>query len=82
MCYLFTENSLPSNLNFLIMKFRKEEQKEVYQDAFPYQCHYLNYPIQYDDFFLDTLESVPSNTTTVGIDGIPYQMLNHLFLGW
>ena len=66
------------------MKFRKkDEQKEIYQDAFPDQCYYLNSPIQYGDFsFLQILESFASNTTTVGIDGVSYQMLNHLPLCW
>ena len=56
------------------MKFRKEEEPK---DAFPDQCHYLNSPIQYDDF-LENYESFASNTTTVGIDGVSYEMLNHL----
>ena len=64
------------------MKFRKEEeQTEIYQDAFPEQRHYLNCLIQYDEF-LETLESFSSNTTAVGIDGVLYQMLNHLPLSW
>ena len=79
---LFTENSLTSNLNPVVMKFRQEEeQTEIYQDAFPDQRHYLNSPIQYDEF-LETLETFASNTTTVGIDGVSYQMLNHLPLSW
>ena len=44
---VFTENSLSSNLNPVVMKFRQEEeQTEIYQDAFPDQRHYLNYPMQ------------------------------------
>ena len=54
------------------MKFRKEEQKEIYQDAFSDQY----------DSLLETLESIASTTTTVGIDGVSYQMLNHLPLCW
>ena len=43
---LFAENSLSSNLNPSIIKFRKvEEQKEEYKDAVPNQCHYLNSPL-------------------------------------
>ena len=76
------ENSLSSNINPVVMKFRKEEeQKEIYQDTFPDQCHYLNSPIQYDES-LETLQSLASNTTTVGIDGVSYQLLNHLPLSW
>ena len=75
---LFAENSLSSNLSPLIIKFRKvEEQKEEYKDAVSNQCHYLNSPLQYDEF-IETLESFASNSTAVGIDGISYQMLNHL----
>ena len=74
---MFAENSLSSNLNPSIIKFRKEEeQKEEYKDAVSNQCHYLNSPLQYDEF-IGTLESA-SNSTAVGIDGISYQMLNHL----
>ena len=63
------------------MKFRKEEeQKEIYQDTFSDQCH-LNSPIQTDDF-LENLEPFASNTTTVGTDGVSYQMLNLLPLSW
>ena len=70
------------NLNPVVMRFRKEEeQTETDQDAFPDQCHYLNSPIQYDEF-LETLESFASNTATVGDDGVSYQMLNHLPLSW
>ena len=52
-----------------------------YKDAIPNQCRYLNSPVQYDEF-LETLESFASNTTTVGIDGISYKMLNHLTDSW
>ena len=65
---LFAENSLTSNLNPSIIKFRNEEQKVEYNDAIPNQCHYLNSPIQYDEF-IETLESFASNSTAVGIDG-------------
>ena len=79
---LFAENSLSSNINPSIIKFRKEgEQKEEYKDAIPNQCHYLNSPLQYDEF-IETLESFTSNSTAVGIDGISYQMLNHLPDSW
>ena len=79
---LFAENSLSPNLNPSIIKFRKEEeQKEEYKDAIPSQCHYLNSPLQYDEF-IETLESFASNSTAVGIDGISYQMLNHLPDSW
>ena len=79
---LFAENSLSSNLNPSIIKFRKEEeQKEEYKDAISNQCHYLNSPLQYDEF-IETLESFLSNSTAVGIDGISYQMLNHLPDSW
>ena len=54
---LFAGNSLSSNLNPSIIKFRKEEeQKEEYKDAISNQCHYLNSPLQYDEF-IETLES-------------------------
>ena len=77
---LFAENSLTSNLNPSIIKFsNEEEQKEEYNDAIPNQCHYLNSPLQYD---IETLESFASNSTAVGIDGISYQMLNHLPYSW
>ena len=77
---LFAENSLTSNLNPSIIKFwKEEEQKEEYNDAVPDQCHYLNSPLQYD---IETLESFASNSTAVGIDGISYQMLNHLPDSW
>ena len=78
----FAENSLSSNLNPSITKFRKEEeQKEEYKDAISNQCHYLNSPLQYDEF-IETLESFASNSTAAGIDGISYQMLNHLPDSW
>ena len=74
----FVVNSLSSNLNPSIIKIRKEEKlKEDYKDAIPNQRHYLNSPLQYHEF-LETLESFASNATPVGIDGISYQMLNHL----
>ena len=77
---MFAENSLTSNLNPSIIKFsNEEEQKEEYNDAIPNQCHYLNSPLQYD---IETLESFASNSTAVGIDGISYQMLNHLPDSW
>ena len=79
---LFAENSLLSNLNPSIIKFRKEEEeKEEYKDAVPNQCHYLNSPLQYDEF-IETLESFASNSTAVGIDSISYQMLSHLPDSW
>ena len=79
---LFAGNSLSSNLNPSIIKFRKEEeQKEEYKDAISNQCHYLNSPLQYDEF-IETLESFASNSTAVGIDGISYPMLNHLPDSW
>ena len=79
---MFAENSLSSNLNPSIIKFRKEEeQKEEYKDAIPNLCHYLNSPLQYDEF-IETLESFASNSTEAGIDGISYQMLNHLPDSW
>ena len=66
---LFAENSLTSNLNPSIIKFRnEEEQKEEYNDAIPNQCHYLNSPLQYDEV-IETLESFASNSTAVGTDG-------------
>ena len=69
------ENSLSSNLYPSIIKFRKEEeQKQEYKDASPNQCHYLNFPLQYNEFIV-TLESFASNSTAAGIDGISYQML-------
>ena len=71
---VFAENSLSSNLNPSVINLRKEEeQKEEYKDAIPNQCHNLNSPLQYDEF-IETLKSVVSNTTAVGIDGITYQM--------
>ena len=73
---LFAENSLSSNLNPSIIKFRQEEeQKEEYKDAIPNQCHYLNSPLQYDEF-IETLESFASNSTAVGINGISYQIIS------
>ena len=73
---LFAENSLSSNLNPSIIKFRKEEeQKEEYKDAIPNECHYLNSPLQYDEF-IETLESFASNFTAVGIGGISYQIIS------
>ena len=45
------------------------------------RCHYLNSPLKYDEF-IETLESFASNSTAVGIDGISYQMLNHLPDSW
>ena len=46
---LFAENSLSSNLNALIIKFKKEEeQKKECQHAIPNQHHYLNSPLNYD----------------------------------
>ena len=71
---LFAENSLTSNLNPSIIKFRNEEQKVEYNDAIPNQCHYLNSPLQYDEV-IETLKSFASNTTAVGIDGTSYQFL-------
>ena len=72
---LFAGNSLSSNLNPSIIKFRKEEeQKEEYKHAVPKQCHYLNSPLQYDEV-IETLKSFASNTTAVGIDGTSYQFL-------
>ena len=59
----------------------EEEQKEEYKDAISNQYHYLNSPLQYDEF-IDTLESFASNSTAVGIDSISYQMLNHLPDSW
>ena len=41
----------------------------------------MNSPLQYDEF-IETLESFASNSTAVGIDGISYQMLNHLPDSW
>ena len=41
----------------------------------------MNSPLQYDEF-IETLESFSSNSTAVGIDGISYQMLNHLPDSW
>ena len=73
---MFAENSLSSNLNPSVIKFRKEEQKE-YKDAIPNHCRYLNSPLQYDEC-IETLKSFASNITAVGIDGISYQMLDHL----
>jgi len=62
---LFAENNLSSNLNPSIIKFRQEEeQKEEYKDAISNQRHYLNSPLQYDDF-IETLESFASNSTAV-----------------
>ena len=79
---LFAENSLSSNLNPAIIKFRKEEeQKEEHKGTISNQYHYLNSPLQYDEF-IETLESFASNSTAVGIDGISYQMLNHLPDSW
>ena len=79
---LFAEKSLSSNLSPSIIRFRKEEeQKEEYKDAIPNQCHYLNSPLQYDEF-IETLESFASNSTAVGTDGISYQMLNRLPDSW
>ena len=79
---LFAENSLSSNLSPWIIKFKKEEeQKEEYKDAISNQRHYLNSPLQYDEF-IETLESFASNFTAVGIDGISYQMLNYLPDSW
>ena len=64
------------------MKIRKkEEQKEEYRDVIPNQCHYLNSPLQYDEF-LGALGSFASDTLTAGIDCISYQMLNHLPDSW
>ena len=60
---------------------KKEEQKEIYQDAFRDQCLYLNSPLQHDEC-VETLESFASNTTTVSVNGVSYQMLNHLPLSW
>ena len=57
------------NLSPLVIRLRKT--KEEYQDTVPNQCHYLNSPIQYNEF-LETWESFASNITTVGIDGISY----------
>ena len=75
---MFAENSLSSNLNPSVIKFRKEEeQKEEYKDAIPDHCRYLNSPLQYDEC-IETLKSFASNITAVGIDGISYQMLDHL----
>ena len=79
--HLFPENSLSSNLKPSSTKVRKEEQKEEHKDAVPNLCQYLNSPLQYNEF-LETLESFESNTTTVDIDGISYQMLNHLPGSW
>ena len=75
---LFSENSLSSNLSPSIIKFRK---KEEYKDAISDQCHCLNSPLPYDEF-IETLESFASNSTAVGVDGISYQMLNHLPDNW
>ena len=60
---------------------KKEEQKEIYQDAFRDQRLYLNYPIQLDEC-VETLEYFASNTTTVSVNGVSYQMLNHVPLRW
>ena len=73
---MFAENSLSSNLNPSVIKFRKEKQKQ-YKGAIPNHCRYLNSPLQYDEC-IETLESFASNITAVGIDGISYQMLDHL----
>ena len=84
---LHAEYSLSSNLNPSIIKFRKEEEKEKkkkeeeYKDAVSNQCHYLNSLLQHDEF-IETLESFVSNSTAAGIDGISYQMLNHLPDSW
>ena len=37
----------------------------------------FKFPLQYDEF-IETLKSVASNSTAVGIGGISYQMLNRL----
>ena len=67
---MFAENSLSSNLNPSVIKFRKEEeQKEEYKDAIPDHCRYLNSPLQYDEC-IETLKSFASYITAVGIDGI------------
>ena len=51
------------------------------EDTFPkFQYKHLNSPVQYDEC-LETIESC-INTTTIGIDGILYQLLNHLPLSW
>ena len=77
---MFVESSLSSNLNPSLIKYRKEEeQKEEYKHAVPKQCHYLNSPLQYDEF-IETLKSFASNTTAVGIDGTSYQMLTICFI--
>ena len=75
---MFAENSLSSNLNPSVIKFRKEKQKQ-YKGAIPNHCRYLNSPLQYDEC-IETLKSFASNITAVGIDGISYQMLNHSYL--
>ena len=77
---IFSGNSLSSNLNPSVIKFKKEEeQKEEYKDAIPNQWHNLNSPLQYDEF-IETLKSFASNTTAVGIDGTSYQMLTICFI--
>ena len=49
---LFAENSLLSNLR------KVKEQKEEYKDAIRNQCHYLNSPLQYDEFMLERFTTV------------------------
>ena len=44
--FLFSEDNLSCNLNPLMIKFRKEEQKQECQDAIPNQGHYLNSTLQ------------------------------------
>jgi ribonuclease HI len=80
----FAENSNSSILNPEMKAFRlQEEMQEKFKDInnnYPDQS-FLNSPFTFNEF-IEILHSFTNNTSSVGIDGISYQMLSHLPPKW
>ena len=74
----FTNNSLSTNLDYDSFQYRKnEEKKKEFSEPKPDQSHYLNANITFIEFDR-ALKHFSTNNTSVGLDGISFQMLSKL----
>ena len=78
---MFAENSISSQSQTSIKHDKLQEEQHDSVDISAYNTHYLNGPIQLDEYF-EVLESFAHNKSAVGPDGITYQMLTHLPSNW
>ena len=73
---MFSENSLSENLHSNVGHKLQEDQVILEEPSLDFS-HYLNCPIQFDEF-IESLASFTDNNSAVGLDGISFQMLVNL----